>query len=134
MQCSPESHQPHWIFPVQELSTPQHTDQQQRAPQPGTPERSSSAAAAQPRQLEQGAQAGGDLPAYLLRTAFDVARCPVSIVKFARGSADLLAWGDDGGMVYVATAEEPPRLLQVQWGPGQEGLCVLGGVGGGVGG
>ncbi|KAL4421688.1 hypothetical protein ABPG77_010632 [Micractinium sp. CCAP 211/92] len=97
----------------EELSTPQHTDQQQRAPQPGTPERSSSAAAAQPGQLEQGAQAGGDLPAYLLRTAFDVARCPVSIVKFARGSADLLAWGDDGGVVCVATAEEPPRLLQV---------------------
>ena len=46
--------------------------------------------------------------------AYDVVKCAVSVVKFARGSAELLAWGAGDGVVYVATAESPPRLLQVR--------------------
>ncbi|KAL4457638.1 hypothetical protein ABPG75_012503 [Micractinium tetrahymenae] len=95
-------------------STPQHADQQQRSQQPGAADAPTSTAVAQQgQQQQQQQQADAGTPAYSLRHAFDVARCPVSIVKFARGSADLLAWGDASGVVYVATAEQPPRLLQV---------------------
>lgn len=108
-----ELHPPAWRFPVQEPSTPQHADQQ-RSQQPSAADGPASAAAVQQGQLRQDAQAGDCLPAYSLCAVFDVANCPVSIVKFARGSADLLAWGDGSGVVYVATAEQPPRLLQVR--------------------
>jgi hypothetical protein len=54
------------------------------------------------------------LPGFAFRHAYDVSKCAVSVLKFARGSAELLAWGAADGVVYVATAESPPRLLQVR--------------------
>ena len=59
------------------------------------------------------AQQAASPPAYVHCHSFDVARCAVSVLKFAPGSADRLAWGADDGAVYLATAEQPPRLLQV---------------------
>lgn len=53
-------------------------------------------------------------PCYEFRHRFAAGRAAISVLKFAPGSADLLAWGDAAGSVFVATAEEPPRLVQVR--------------------
>lgn len=52
-------------------------------------------------------------PCFDLWHRFAAGQAAVSVIKFARGSADVLAWGDAAGSVFLATAAEPPRLLQV---------------------
>lgn len=55
------------------------------------------------------------LPPYSLLHSFGGrGGAAVSVVKFAPGSSDLLAWGGADGAVHVATAEGQPRLLQVR--------------------
>ena len=44
---------------------------------------------------------------------FQVTDLPLSLVKFARMSSDLLAFGGLDGAVYLACASDPPRLLHV---------------------
>jgi len=91
--------------------TPRRQDQQQLPP------------ATQPDQQQPPGQQrheqhehlpGPSAPQVAFCHAFDFSKSPISALKFARGSADCLAWGDIKGVVYVATAEQPPRLLQVR--------------------
>lgn len=96
--------------PVEVPATPAHQDQTQLAASAASHE----AGALGPTQP---AAADSDerlsLPAYSFFHSFHVAKCAVNVVKFAPGSADLLAWGAADGIVYLATAEQPARLLQV---------------------
>ncbi|PSC72877.1 WD repeat-containing 13 [Micractinium conductrix] len=88
------------------LPTTQSSDEE-----PGVPP------AHDPQQAQQHGAAdssgGPAAPPYTYWHSFDAAKCPVSVLRFAPGSADSLAWGDERGVVYVATAEPPQRLLQV---------------------
>lgn len=51
-------------------------------------------------------------PVYAYCHAFDVAHRSVSILKWAPNGSSMLAWGAADGIVFVATADAPPRLLQ----------------------
>lgn len=82
--------------------------------QPTTPQLRSvqTSAAAASAAAGDGSQAALG-PAYAPLHVFSAAQAAVSVVRFAPCSSDLLAWGGADGSVYVATAEAPPRLLQV---------------------
>ncbi|PRW55930.1 WD repeat-containing 13 [Chlorella sorokiniana] len=115
--------------------------------QPPTPPASAAATASslrQPALPPSGSSSSLAPPCYEFRHRFAGGRAAISVVKFAPGSADVLAWGDTAGTVFLATAEEPPRLLQVlerhdaavsdlDWSPdgnsllsvGQDGIACL---------
>lgn len=55
------------------------------------------------------------MPCWACRHSFDFhCEAAASLVRFAPGSSDRLAWGTSDGVVYVATVQQPPRLLQVK--------------------
>lgn len=82
--------------------------------QPATPPATAVAAAIarQAAAPSSGSSPAPAPPCYEFKHRF-AGQAAVGIIKFAPGSADVLAWADAAGSVFLATAADPPRLLQV---------------------